>query len=264
MVDGLILNQADVARPCRVCRGKGVCACEGGVTERTVGSITSQVIIGCNARYLETIAAEVGPGIAFHAGKTCHNCLGVGTRPHGVTPLYQRTAARSERRAFIREHLETVGSICPGFGRLSHRVDPSDLTADHRRPRALGGQPTGRSNLAVLCRSCNARKGMRVRSTPSRSRRPMLSVHKCDDRCDAELHVSEIVILGSISREVAQRYLRQTHGRPALFVEALSVSVESTEGRRVELRDDVSRVALPSGLQQAPPLPMVWVAIWRR
>ena len=53
----------------------------------------------------------------------------------------------------------------PGFGRPPHRVDPADLTADQRQPRARGGAPTGRANLSVLC-------GRATRASPTECARP--------------------------------------------------------------------------------------------
>lgn len=62
-------------------------------------------------------------------------------------------SARS--RAARAAHLEAHGPVCPGFERPAHEVDPSDLTLDHINPR----RPD--QGFAVLCRSCNSRKGGR-------------------------------------------------------------------------------------------------------
>lgn len=63
---------------------------------------------------------------------------------------------RAIRRAVIDEWVAANGSLCPGYRVDSHYS--SDLTVDHIVAKKLGGTDH-RSNLAVLCRSCNARKG---------------------------------------------------------------------------------------------------------
>ena len=92
----------------------------------------------------------------------------------------------------------------------------------------------------------------------------MSSAHACGHRCDSDLHFSEIVVLGSINRELAQRYLRRIHGRPALFVEALYDSGGATTERRVDLRHNVTQISRGSGLRPVPPPAMVWIAAWRQ
>lgn len=62
---------------------------------------------------------------------------------------------RNRRKAAVRAHIEAHGMVCPGYLKPAH---PSlDLCADHVHSVALGGSPSG--PLAVLCRSCNSRKG---------------------------------------------------------------------------------------------------------
>ena len=61
-------------------------------------------------------------------------------------------------RRIVAEHIEKVGLICPGFRRKPHYVKSAkDLTIDHKVPKSKGGSDK-RSNLRVLCRSCNSRK----------------------------------------------------------------------------------------------------------
>ena len=71
--------------------------------------------------------------------------------PSNATRDYGEQQRRAQAvRAWVREH----GSTCPGWRREPHPAD--DLVADHVDPIGAGGDPRGA--LAVLCRSCNARK----------------------------------------------------------------------------------------------------------
>lgn len=218
-------------RTCQVCRGSGVCGCPMSIETNGPWETFS----GCDARERETFG-DWGGNTVFHDGRTCHNCRGIGVRPIGVTPDHLRAEARAERGAVIAHHLATVGPVCPGFGRPPHEVDPGNLTADHVRPRAKGGAPTGRANLGVLCRSCNARKSHRVRSAPSRAHARPTAPHTCTTGCVADLHASEIVVVGSINRDHAQRFLRRRYGIPALFVEYAGPSDIDVAERPPEVR----------------------------
>jgi 5-methylcytosine-specific restriction protein A len=76
-------------------------------------------------------------------------------------PRHQRAkpgrsyAERQRRRRVVAAHIATFGNICPGYNREPHEA--GDLTADHLLPRVAHGDD---GPLAVLCRGCNARKGM--------------------------------------------------------------------------------------------------------
>ncbi|RJQ68090.1 HNH endonuclease [Pseudonocardiaceae bacterium YIM PH 21723] len=71
----------------------------------------------------------------------------------GYGAQYQRVA-----RQLIAEHRQAHGAWCPGWARPPHQDE--DLTADHIVPLSKDGTHQ-RSNLQVLCRTCNAAKGNR-------------------------------------------------------------------------------------------------------
>lgn len=69
--------------------------------------------------------------------------------------LHNDAKERERRRRVVADHRWIVGDWCPGvpeLGRPAHQS--ADLTADHVREVAKGGDPRGR--LVVRCRSCNA------------------------------------------------------------------------------------------------------------
>ncbi|GAA3878017.1 hypothetical protein GCM10022243_48390 [Saccharothrix violaceirubra] len=84
---------------------------------------------------------------------------------HRTTPTKVARASREVRRhraeavrAHLDQHDDGMGH-CPGYGREPHDVFPGELTADDPVPIARGGDPL--QQMAVLCRSCNSRKGAR-------------------------------------------------------------------------------------------------------
>jgi 5-methylcytosine-specific restriction protein A len=105
-------------------------------------------------------------GHITNAGPRCLNCRRARDRQreqHRPTPAqrgYDSTwtkLATDIKTAWIAEH----GLTCPGFGMAPHPIgDPSinPLTVDHVIPKIQGGTDD-RSNLAVLCKRCQGRKG---------------------------------------------------------------------------------------------------------
>lgn len=85
----------------------------------------------------------------------CHDCQRKRDRMKAVRrpDLHNDTQERERRRRVVANHRAMVGDWCPGWERRP--AHPSaDLTADHVREVACGGDPCGR--LVVRCRSCNA------------------------------------------------------------------------------------------------------------
>lgn len=82
------------------------------------------------------------------------------------TPNARNRALRSTRAwrdfaaARVREWVAEHGWLCPGWGRDPHGVEPGSLTCDHPVALAAGGELLPDA-AAVLCRSCNSRKGAR-------------------------------------------------------------------------------------------------------
>jgi 5-methylcytosine-specific restriction enzyme A len=93
-------------------------------------------------------------------------------------------AERERRRRLVADHRATVGDWCPGLE--DHPAHPSaDLTADHVREVAKGGQPDG--HLVVRCRSCNGARSAHLahRILTSRTpRHPSPAEHAITHRAD--------------------------------------------------------------------------------
>lgn len=67
--------------------------------------------------------------------------------------LHADAQERERRRRVVADHRAIVGDWCPGWERRpAHPA--ADLTADHVREVARGGNPRG--GLVVRCRSCNS------------------------------------------------------------------------------------------------------------
>jgi len=76
-------------------------------------------------------------------------------------PDLDNAKERERRRRVVADHRAMVGDWCPGWqGRPAH--PSADLTADHVREVAKGGDPRGA--LVVRCRSCNAARSARLAS----------------------------------------------------------------------------------------------------
>jgi 5-methylcytosine-specific restriction protein A len=63
-------------------------------------------------------------------------------------------AERKRRAETVAAWIAQHGNVCPGWGVPPHPA--TNLTADHRIPRSLGGE---HGPLGCLCAGCNARRG---------------------------------------------------------------------------------------------------------
>jgi 5-methylcytosine-specific restriction protein A len=73
---------------------------------------------------------------------------------------YDTRAWRWARDRTLARHRKRWGELCPGWKRKPHLAGGHNpLTVDHVIPLAAGGHLTDPTNLDVLCRSCNGRKG---------------------------------------------------------------------------------------------------------
>lgn len=95
-----------------------------------------------------------------HRCRHCRQLVAAGDRcPCTPTTRTGYGAAERRRRATtVAIHRARHGDACPGWRREAHPA--SDLTADHIRPVAAGGDQHG--PLQVLCRSCNSAKAARL------------------------------------------------------------------------------------------------------
>lgn len=65
---------------------------------------------------------------------------------------------RKMRKEAVLAHVARFGEVCPGWGVPPHTATKASLEGDHRVSLAAGGKNEP-SNIDVLCRKCNARKG---------------------------------------------------------------------------------------------------------
>lgn len=108
--------------------------------------------LGCG-RYVEKAALKVG---------RCAGCAS-STKAEKNRRLRGSSEYQRARAELVATHLERHGRWCPGFERDPHRLTGGQkLTVDHVVPLASGGTHD-RSNLQVLCSSCNGRKAAKRR-----------------------------------------------------------------------------------------------------
>lgn len=90
----------------------------------------------------------------------------------GDRALYLSREWKALSARVLARHRGQYGNWCPGYQCDAHPA--SDLTVDHIMPIATGGAPLDPSNLAVLCRSCNASKGATVQRSEPLSERALI------------------------------------------------------------------------------------------
>jgi hypothetical protein len=85
----------------------------------------------------------------------CHDCQRTRDKAKAARrpDLHNDRRERERRRRVVADHRAIVGDWCPGWERQPAHQS-ADLTADHVREVARGGDPAG--PLVVRCRSCNA------------------------------------------------------------------------------------------------------------
>jgi 5-methylcytosine-specific restriction protein A len=96
-----------------------------------------------------------GCGKPVRGKPRCHDCQrNVEQVKRSKRPdLHNDAKERERRRRVVADHRAMVGDWCPGWERQPAHLS-ADLTADHVKEVAKGGDPRGR--LVVRCRSCNA------------------------------------------------------------------------------------------------------------
>jgi len=98
----------------------------------------------------------------------CHDCQRTRDKVKATRrpDLHNDARERERRRRVVADHRALVGDWCPGWERQpAHQA--ADLTADHVREVARGGNPYG--PLVVRCRSCNAARSAHLAHQALRS-----------------------------------------------------------------------------------------------
>jgi 5-methylcytosine-specific restriction protein A len=97
------------------------------------------------------------PDFATYRGRCSTHASQVNQHQHRTVPtkVARTSTERKRRAAAVAAHRAQHGDWCPGYQRDGHPA--TDLTADDVVPVSRTGQPS--AELAVLCRSCNSRKG---------------------------------------------------------------------------------------------------------
>jgi 5-methylcytosine-specific restriction enzyme A len=136
----------------------------------------------------------LGCGRSVRGKPRCHDCERDHQRAKRARrpDLHADAAERRRRARVVAEHRAIVGDWCPGvkeLGRPAHLT--ADLTADHVKEVAAGGNPRGR--LVVRCRSCNAARSAHLarklltsafspaRGAPSTPRPPNFPTHSAPE-----------------------------------------------------------------------------------
>jgi 5-methylcytosine-specific restriction protein A len=103
----------------------------------------------------------LGCGRQVRGKPRCSDCQRAKDRAKAARrpDLHADAHERERRRRVVADHRAMVGDWCPGWERQPAHLS-ADLTADHVKEVAKGGDPRGR--LVVRCRSCNA-----ARSSPA-------------------------------------------------------------------------------------------------
>jgi 5-methylcytosine-specific restriction protein A len=97
----------------------------------------------------------LGCGRQVRGKPRCTDCARAREQPKNAKrpDLHNDAAERRRRARVVADHRAIVGDWCPGWERRpAHPA--ADLTADHLREVAHGGDPYG--PLVVRCRSCHA------------------------------------------------------------------------------------------------------------
>jgi 5-methylcytosine-specific restriction enzyme A len=105
--------------------------------------------------------------------------------------LHTDARERERRRRVVADHRALLGDWCPGWqGRPAHPA--ADLTADHVREVAKGGNPRGR--LVVRCRACNTARSAHL----ARRALAVLTRRTPDDPTPGERAITQAPVSDSV------------------------------------------------------------------